>query len=146
MGYDYINITRVIGSPVIGLDNAHHAVRGRVFPQRVAAIASTHDISAAQPIQRVEAASDPPPPTRPALRTEQEQRGSGVRCPAAPALYLPKCSAPNSPIKQWSHMCVSQTADPLRATDLLNNAAMAPPAAMKEEDNGEAGSPPGERE
>ena len=125
---------------MIGLDQVHHAVRGRVFFQRAAAIASTHGISAAQPIQRVEAAAIPSPPTRPTPRPGQEQRGSGVQRVVAPAPYLPKCSAPNSSMRQWIYSAPSEQAPaPLQgqvdnATDMLSNTAMAPAAAMTEED------------
>ena len=125
---------------MIGYDQVHHAVRGRVFFQRAAAIASTHGISAAQPIQRVEAAAIPSPPTRPTPRPGQEQRGSGVQRVVARAPYLPKCSASISPIGQWIYTAPSeQTPAPLQgqianATDMLNNTAMAQAAAMTEED------------
>ena len=145
IGYDDVSITRLIGSPVIGLDNAHHAVRGRVSFQRDAAIALSHGIGEAQPIQRVEAASIPPQPTRAPPRPEEYPRGSGVHRVAAPALYLPKCSVPIPPVKAWIHVYVPNTPGPMpihiaQATELLNNAAMRQAAAMTEEDNVGAGS------
>ena len=125
---------------MIGLGQARHAVRGRVFFQRAAAIASTHGISAAQPIQRVEAAAIPSPPTRPTPRPGQEQRGTGVQRVVESAPYWPKCSAPISPIRQWIYTAPSeQTPAPLQgqianATDMLSNIAMAQAAAMTEVD------------